>query len=58
MGYRQSGESDIPTEILMDMHFVSKVQEAAQWLFLRYPGLKGLKILESEMDYVDGEIMV
>jgi hypothetical protein len=58
MGYRQSGESDIPTEILMDITFIEKVQQAASWLFEHYPGLKGLKILESEMDYVDGEIMV
>lgn len=57
MGYRQSWESDIPTEVLMDIKFIEKIQDAAHWLFERYPGLRGLKLLESEIDYVEWELM-
>ena len=58
MGYRQSGESDVPVEVLMDVTLIEKVQSAAHWLLEHYPGLKGLKLLESEIDYVDSEVMV
>jgi ATP-dependent DNA helicase RecG len=58
MGYRQSGESDVPVEVLMDVTLIEKVQSAAHWLLEHYPGLRGLKLLESEIDYVDSEVMV
>jgi ATP-dependent DNA helicase RecG len=58
LGYRQSGESDIPMEVLMDINLIEKVQLAAKWLLERYPGLKGLKLLEAEIDYVDSEMLV
>ncbi|MFA7284926.1 MAG: helicase-related protein, partial [Candidatus Absconditabacterales bacterium] len=58
MGYRQSGESDVPIEVLTDVKMVEKVQMAAKWLLEHYPGLKGLRLLDAELDYVDPEMMV
>jgi len=37
MGYRQSGESDVPIEVLTDVKMVEKVQMAAKWLLEHYP---------------------
>ncbi len=58
MGYRQSGESDVPVEVLTDVRLVEKVQTAAKRLLDHYPGLKWLKLLDAELDYVESEVMV
>jgi hypothetical protein len=35
----QSGESDIPLEILSDLKFLEKIQDAAKWILEKYPNL-------------------
>lgn len=49
----QSGESDIPLEILSDLKFLEKIQDAAKWLLEKYPDLHWLpglkKYLEEKM---------
>ena len=42
LGTMQSGETDIPLEILSDMRFIEKVREGAEWLLEKYPKLDGL----------------
>ena len=49
----QSGESDIPLEILSDLKFLEKIQDAAKWILEKYPDLNWLpglkKYLEEKM---------
>lgn len=49
----QSGESDIPLEILSDLKFLEKIQDAAKWILEKYPDLHWLpglkKYLEEKM---------
>jgi ATP-dependent DNA helicase RecG len=49
----QSGESDIPLEILSDLKFLEKIQDAAKWILEKYPDLDWLpglkKYLEEKM---------
>lgn len=54
---RQSGESDIPLEALMDMNLIEKVQQAAKWLVKHYPKLSQLNLLNHEIDYIEGELL-
>lgn len=42
LGLRQSGESDLPIELIGNITFVSKVQDIAKWLLHHYPHLDGL----------------
>lgn len=58
MGFRQSGQSDIPLEILSDIHFVQKVQEAAAELISLYPTLDELPGLREEINLVGGQLLV
>ncbi len=37
LGTMQSGETDIPREILTDLRFLEKVKEGAEQLFKHYP---------------------
>ncbi|MCR5412103.1 MAG: hypothetical protein K6E76_03835 [Patescibacteria group bacterium] len=46
----QSGESDIPLEILTNLQFIEKVKEAAEWLLTYYPHLEGLPLLQKYLD--------
>lgn len=57
LGYRQSGESDVPLEILTDIQLIEKVQTVAKRLLDHYPRLQWLKLLEAEIDYVQTEVM-
>jgi ATP-dependent DNA helicase RecG len=58
MGFRQSGQSDIPLEILSDINFVQKVQEAAAELISLYPTLDELPGLREEINLVGGQLLV
>lgn len=58
MWFRQSGQSDIPLEILSDINFVHKVQDAAQELIDLYPKLDELPWLREEMSLVGGQLLV
>jgi ATP-dependent DNA helicase RecG len=40
LGTMQSGESDIPLEILSDLRFLEKVQDGAIWILKNYPKLE------------------
>lgn len=46
----QSGESDIPLEILSDLKFLEKIQEAAIWILEKYPKLEWLPGLKKYME--------
>ncbi|MCK9466902.1 MAG: ATP-dependent DNA helicase RecG [Candidatus Absconditabacterales bacterium] len=50
LGTMQSGQTDIPLEILMNMKFIDKVREGAEWLLEKYPGLEGLDLLKKYLD--------
>ena len=50
LGTMQSGESDIPLEILTNLQFIEKVKEAAEWLLTYYPHLEGLPLLQKYLD--------
>ena len=58
MWFRQSGQSDIPLEILSDINFVQKVQEAAKELVSIYPSLDELPWLREEMNLVWWQLLV
>jgi ATP-dependent DNA helicase RecG len=45
LGTRQSGESDIPLQRLMDEEFVSLVSQAAHQILEKYPALEWLPAL-------------
>ena len=55
---RQSWASDIPVEILSDVKFLEKVQEAAKWLLERYPGLDDLDDLKKMLESQDKNLLV
>lgn len=50
LGTRQSGDTDIPLEILSDIKFLEKVQDGAKWLLENYPGLEWLDALKNYMN--------
>jgi RecG-like helicase len=58
LGVRQSGVSDIPVEILSDVKFLEKVQQAAKWLLERYPYLEGLEKLKNQILSEDKDLLV
>jgi RecG-like helicase len=58
LGVRQAGASDIPVEILSDVKFLEKVQQAAKWLLERYPGLDGLDELKKMLESQDKNLLV
>ena len=46
----QSGESDIPLEILSDLKFLEKIQDAAKWILEKYPDLNWLPGLKNYLE--------
>ena len=58
MWFRQSGQSDIPIEILSDIKFVSKVQQAAQELIDIYPKLQELPAFREDINLIWGQLLV
>jgi hypothetical protein len=50
LGIRQSGESDIPLEILTNIKFIELVQQATIELLQQYPNLQGLDLLQKELN--------
>jgi len=46
----QSGETDIPLEVLTDLKFIEKVREWAEWLLEKYPWLEWLDLLKKYLD--------
>lgn len=50
LGTRQSGESDIPLEILADLTFMQRIQQAAKRLLDHYPNLEGVPNLKKFME--------
>ncbi|MFA6255560.1 MAG: ATP-dependent DNA helicase RecG [Candidatus Absconditabacterales bacterium] len=57
LGTMQSGESDIPLEILSDLKFLEKIQEGAKWLLEKYPKLEGLHELKKYLEEKMGDIL-
>ena len=57
LGTMQSGESDIPLEILSDLKFIERVQEGAQWLLEKYPNLEWLPALRSYVQEKMGDFL-
>ena len=53
----QSGESDIPLEILSDLKFMEKIQDAAKWILERYPNLDGLPGLKKYLEEKMGDVL-
>ncbi|HKL44422.1 MAG TPA: ATP-dependent DNA helicase RecG [Candidatus Absconditabacterales bacterium] len=58
LGTMQSGEADIPLEILSDIRFVEEVRQGAEWLLEKYPGLEGLGGLKNQLDERVGKLLV
>ncbi|HRX63731.1 MAG TPA: ATP-dependent DNA helicase RecG [Candidatus Absconditabacterales bacterium] len=58
LGTMQSGEADIPLEVLSDIRFIEKVREGAEWLLKKYPGLEGLGGLKNQLDTRVGKLLV
>lgn len=40
LGTRQSGEADIPPEIIGDLRFIQRVRAGAEWILDYYPHLE------------------
>jgi ATP-dependent DNA helicase RecG len=57
LGTMQSGESDVPLEVLTDLRFLEKVQEGAMWILKKYPRLKGLPGLQKFMEEKIGDVL-
>ncbi len=53
----QSGESDIPLEILSDLKFLEKIQEGAKWLLEKYPNLEWLPGLKKYLEEKMGDVL-
>jgi RecG-like helicase len=49
LGTRQSWQTDIPLEILSDIQFINKVQNAAKDILESYPKLEWLDNLKTEL---------
>ncbi|MCX6824688.1 MAG: ATP-dependent DNA helicase RecG [candidate division SR1 bacterium] len=57
LGTMQSGESDIPLEILSDLIFLERIQEGAKWLLEKYPKLEGLPGLKKYLEEKMGDVL-
>jgi hypothetical protein len=57
LGTMQSGESDIPLEVMSDLRFLEKIQEWAMWLLKKYPRLEGLPSLQKFMEEKIGDVL-
>lgn len=55
---RQSWDTDIPLEIITDIKFLEKVQQAAIWLLEKYPNLKWLEKLKENILNKEKNILV
>lgn len=53
----QSGESDIPLEILSDLSFLEKIQDWAKWLLEKYPKLEWLPGLKKYLEEKMGDVL-
>jgi ATP-dependent DNA helicase RecG len=58
LGMRQSGETDLPVELLLDMEFLSRVRSAWEWLLETYPHLESLDLLNSQLQAKMDSILV
>ena len=54
----QSGEADIPLEVLSDIRFIETVREWAEWLLENYPNLEWLGWLKGQLDERVGKLLV
>ena len=57
LGTMQSGESDIPLEILSDLKFLEKIQEWAKRLLEKYPKLEWLPGLKKYLEEKMGDVL-
>lgn len=57
LGTMQSGETDIPLEILSDMRFIEKVREWAERLLEKYPKLNWLDWLQKYLNERIGNVL-
>jgi ATP-dependent DNA helicase RecG len=55
---RQSGETDLPVDLLLDMEFLSRVRQAGEWLLDTYPHLESLELLNSQLQEKMDSILV
>jgi len=55
---KQSWAWDIPVEILSNVKFLEKVQQAAKWLLERYPNLEWLPVLKEKVLNQDRNLLV
>ncbi len=58
LGTMQSGEADIPLEVLSDIRFIEEVRQWAEWLLENYPWLEGLWWLKNQLDERVGKLLV
>ncbi len=58
LGTMQSGETDIPREILTDLRFLEKVKEGAERLFEHYPWLEWLGNIKNSLQEKVGGMLV
>ncbi|MEI6426014.1 MAG: helicase-related protein, partial [Candidatus Absconditabacteria bacterium] len=58
LGTMQSGEGDIPLEVLGDIGFLEKIQEGADRLLENYPNLEGLDLLKNYLQEKMGDILI
>ncbi|MFA5748344.1 MAG: helicase-related protein, partial [Candidatus Absconditabacterales bacterium] len=58
LGTMQSGETDIPLNILSDIKFLEKVKDGAKWLLQKYPNLEGLDSLKKYLNEKMGSFLV
>ncbi|MBS8121527.1 ATP-dependent DNA helicase RecG [Candidatus Vampirococcus lugosii] len=57
LGIKQSGQTDIPINILMDTEFLEKVQNASIDILQTYPKLENLNLLKKEILKSDPNIL-
>ena len=53
----QSWETDIPFEVLSDLKFLEKIQDAAKWLLEKYPKLEWLPWLKKYLEEKMGDVL-
>ena len=57
LGTMQSGESDIPLEILSDLKFLEKIQDAAKRILEKHPHLEWLPGLKKYLEEKMGDVL-
>jgi len=58
LGTMQSGEWDVPLEVLGDIGFLEKIQEGADRLLEHYPNLEWLDLLKNYLHEKMGDVLV